>query len=73
MGMISLARHSLMKDSILIFSYILLIGYYGNSSSIPAEKLRELAWNGVPHYMRPDVWRLLLVRSRTFISKHIQC
>ncbi|KAG5404062.1 hypothetical protein IGI04_010181 [Brassica rapa subsp. trilocularis] len=24
------------------------------------KNLRELAWNGVPHYMRPDVWRLLL-------------
>lgn len=24
------------------------------------ERLRELAWSGVPHYMRPDVWRLLL-------------
>ncbi|KAG1328284.1 TBC1 domain family member 22B [Cocos nucifera] len=24
------------------------------------EKLRELAWSGVPPYMRPDVWRLLL-------------
>ncbi|KAL4291256.1 hypothetical protein GQ457_14G001080 [Hibiscus cannabinus] len=24
------------------------------------ERLRELAWSGVPPYMRPDVWRLLL-------------
>lgn len=32
-------------------------------SSYLVEKLRELAWSGVPHYMRPDVWRLLLVRS----------
>ncbi|CAN1247993.1 TBC1 domain family member 22B [Linum perenne] len=24
------------------------------------EKLRELAWSGIPPYMRPDVWRLLL-------------
>ncbi|XP_027342893.1 GTPase-activating protein GYP1-like [Abrus precatorius] len=24
------------------------------------EKLRELAWSGVPDYMRPTVWRLLL-------------
>ncbi|KAB1219439.1 TBC1 domain family member 22B, partial [Morella rubra] len=24
------------------------------------EKLRELAWSGVPDYMRPDIWRLLL-------------
>ncbi|CAD5196343.1 GTPase-activating protein GYP1-like [Musa acuminata AAA Group] len=24
------------------------------------EKLRELSWSGVPPYMRPDIWRLLL-------------
>ncbi|KAM2987375.1 hypothetical protein FF2_007551 [Malus domestica] len=24
------------------------------------EKLRELAWSGIPPYMRPDIWRLLL-------------
>ncbi|KAI3700363.1 hypothetical protein L2E82_44989 [Cichorium intybus] len=24
------------------------------------DKLRELAWSGVPHYLRPNVWRLLL-------------
>ncbi|KAL4291079.1 hypothetical protein GQ457_14G027050 [Hibiscus cannabinus] len=24
------------------------------------ERLRELSWSGVPPYMRPDVWRLLL-------------
>ncbi|XP_039009459.1 GTPase-activating protein gyp1-like isoform X2 [Hibiscus syriacus] len=24
------------------------------------ERLRELAWSGIPPYMRPDVWRLLL-------------
>ncbi|KAJ6849412.1 GTPase-activating protein GYP1 [Iris pallida] len=24
------------------------------------EKLRELAWSGIPPYMRPNVWRLLL-------------
>ncbi|KAE8718322.1 GDSL-motif lipase 7 [Hibiscus syriacus] len=24
------------------------------------ERLRELAWSGIPSYMRPDVWRLLL-------------
>lgn len=28
---------------------------------IYAEKLRELAWSGVPPYLRPTVWRLLLV------------
>ncbi|XP_010542238.1 PREDICTED: GTPase-activating protein GYP1 [Tarenaya hassleriana] len=31
-----------------------------SATSVILEKLRELAWNGVPHYMRPDVWRLLL-------------
>ncbi|XWS09389.1 hypothetical protein CRYUN_Cryun40dG0080900 [Craigia yunnanensis] len=25
------------------------------------ERLHELAWSGVPHYMRPNVWRLLLI------------
>lgn len=25
------------------------------------DKLRELAWSGVPPYLRPSVWRLLLV------------
>ena len=25
------------------------------------EKLRELAWSGIPPYMRPNVWRLLVV------------
>ncbi|KAG9444683.1 hypothetical protein H6P81_016023 [Aristolochia fimbriata] len=24
------------------------------------EKLRELAWSGIPSYMRPNIWRLLL-------------
>ncbi|CAO2821808.1 unnamed protein product [Amaranthus hypochondriacus] len=28
--------------------------------TVTLEKLRELAWNGVPSYMRPVVWRLLL-------------
>ncbi|KAG6505165.1 hypothetical protein ZIOFF_037518 [Zingiber officinale] len=27
---------------------------------IYAEKLRELSWSGVPPYMRPNIWRLLL-------------
>ncbi|KAH0932466.1 hypothetical protein HID58_009583 [Brassica napus] len=31
-----------------------------SDTTVILEKLRELAWNGVPHYMRPDVWRLLL-------------
>ena len=25
------------------------------------DNLRELAWSGVPQYLRPSVWRLLLV------------
>lgn len=28
--------------------------------SVILEKLRELAWSGIPPYMRPNVWRLLL-------------
>ncbi|XP_033144856.1 TBC1 domain family member 22B-like isoform X1 [Brassica rapa] len=31
-----------------------------SDTTVILENLRELAWNGVPHYMRPDVWRLLL-------------
>ncbi|EPS63086.1 hypothetical protein M569_11695, partial [Genlisea aurea] len=31
-----------------------------SASSVVLEKLRELAWSGVPSYMRPTVWRLLL-------------
>ncbi|CAH8282250.1 unnamed protein product [Eruca vesicaria subsp. sativa] len=31
-----------------------------SDTTVILEKLRELAWSGVPHYMRPDVWRLLL-------------
>lgn len=31
-----------------------------SSPTVILEKLRELAWSGVPPYMRPDVWRLLL-------------
>lgn len=36
------------------------------------EKLRELAWSGVPPYMRPNVWRLLLVSScqRTMLVQY---
>jgi len=30
------------------------------------DKLRELAWSGVPDKMRPEVWRLLLVSSMSF-------
>ncbi|CAI0397039.1 unnamed protein product [Linum tenue] len=30
------------------------------SSNFCIDKLRELAWSGVPPYMRPEVWRLLL-------------
>uniref|UniRef100_A0A803Q0Q2 Rab-GAP TBC domain-containing protein n=3 Tax=Cannabis sativa TaxID=3483 RepID=A0A803Q0Q2_CANSA len=31
-----------------------------SGTTIILEKLRELAWSGVPPYMRPNVWRLLL-------------
>ncbi|CAL1365908.1 unnamed protein product [Linum trigynum] len=31
-----------------------------SKATIIIERLRELAWNGAPTYMRPDVWRLLL-------------
>ncbi|TQE04928.1 hypothetical protein C1H46_009399 [Malus baccata] len=31
-----------------------------SETTVILEKLRELAWSGVPPYMRPDVWRLLL-------------
>ncbi|KAJ8774737.1 hypothetical protein K2173_017183 [Erythroxylum novogranatense] len=31
-----------------------------SASMIILERLRELAWSGVPPYMRPTVWRLLL-------------
>nr|XP_029122411.1 TBC1 domain family member 22B [Elaeis guineensis] len=31
-----------------------------SGSSVILEKLRELAWNGVPPDMRPSIWRLLL-------------
>ncbi|KAL0413784.1 UNVERIFIED_CONTAM: hypothetical protein Sradi_1580100 [Sesamum radiatum] len=29
-------------------------------TNVVLEKLRELAWSGVPPYLRPNVWRLLL-------------
>ncbi|KAG6768741.1 TBC1 domain family member 22B [Populus alba x Populus x berolinensis] len=31
-----------------------------SGSTVTLEKLRELAWSGVPPYMRPNIWRLLL-------------
>ncbi|XP_021906812.1 GTPase-activating protein GYP1 [Carica papaya] len=31
-----------------------------SATTVMLEKLRELAWSGIPPYMRPDVWRLLL-------------
>uniref|UniRef100_A0A2P2LYY0 Rab-GAP TBC domain-containing protein n=1 Tax=Rhizophora mucronata TaxID=61149 RepID=A0A2P2LYY0_RHIMU len=31
-----------------------------SSSTVMLERLRELAWSGVPSYMRPTVWRLVL-------------
>ncbi|KAL6582276.1 hypothetical protein OROMI_006290 [Orobanche minor] len=31
-----------------------------SGATVVLEKLRELAWSGVPQYLRPTVWRLLL-------------
>ncbi|KAB2605621.1 GTPase-activating protein GYP1-like [Pyrus ussuriensis x Pyrus communis] len=31
-----------------------------SGTTVILEKLRELAWSGIPPYMRPDIWRLLL-------------
>ncbi|KAM3338300.1 TBC1 domain family member 22B [Capsicum galapagoense] len=31
-----------------------------SATTVILEKLRELAWNGVPSYFRPNIWRLLL-------------
>ncbi|KAG6597682.1 TBC1 domain family member 22B, partial [Cucurbita argyrosperma subsp. sororia] len=31
-----------------------------SGTTIISDKLRELAWSGVPPYMRPNIWRLLL-------------
>ncbi|CAL5348044.1 unnamed protein product [Camellia sinensis] len=31
-----------------------------SGSTVILEKMRELAWSGVPSYLRPTVWRLLL-------------
>ncbi|KAF4378486.1 hypothetical protein G4B88_027546 [Cannabis sativa] len=39
-----------------------------SGTTIILEKLRELAWSGVPPYMRPNVWRLLLVLGIIFTS-----
>ncbi|XP_016505000.2 uncharacterized protein LOC107822926 [Nicotiana tabacum] len=31
-----------------------------SAPTVILEKLRELAWNGIPSYLRPNIWRLLL-------------
>lgn len=31
-----------------------------STPTVILERLRELAWSGIPHYFRPTVWRLLL-------------
>ncbi|KAM1037078.1 hypothetical protein FF1_031987 [Malus domestica] len=31
-----------------------------SGTTVILEKLRELSWSGIPPYMRPDIWRLLL-------------
>lgn len=43
-------------DSARIMKFMKLL----SAPTVMLEKLRELAWNGVPSYMRPNVWRLLL-------------
>ncbi|XP_074579033.1 uncharacterized protein LOC141835522 [Curcuma longa] len=35
------------------------------------EKLRELSWSGVPPYMRPNIWRLLLPSSGYLSTTHM--
>nr|POE54860.1 hypothetical protein CFP56_42031 [Quercus suber] len=40
-----------------------------SGTTVILEKLRELAWSGIPDYMRPDVWRLLLERTSAFIKR----
>ncbi|XP_060216879.1 GTPase-activating protein GYP1 [Lycium barbarum] len=31
-----------------------------SATTVILEKMRELSWNGVPSYLRPNIWRLLL-------------
>ncbi|WCJ41280.1 Ypt/Rab-GAP domain of gyp1p superfamily protein [Euphorbia peplus] len=31
-----------------------------SGTTVILERLREIAWSGIPPYMRPDIWRLLL-------------
>lgn len=31
-----------------------------SATTVILEKLRELSWNGIPSYLRPNIWRLLL-------------
>ncbi|KAK4781681.1 hypothetical protein SAY86_015783 [Trapa natans] len=37
-----------------------------SAPAVILDKLRELAWSGIPPYMRPNVWRLLLIEGREF-------
>ncbi|CAL0332447.1 unnamed protein product [Lupinus luteus] len=43
-------------DSIRVMKFTKVL----SGTMVILEKLRELAWSGVPDYMRPTVWRLLL-------------
>ncbi|XP_061365127.1 GTPase-activating protein GYP1-like [Gastrolobium bilobum] len=43
-------------DSARVMKYTKVL----SGTMVILEKLRELAWSGVPDYMRPTVWRLLL-------------
>lgn len=37
-----------------------------SATTVILEKLRELSWNGIPSYLRPNIWRLLLIEGREF-------
>jgi hypothetical protein len=34
---------------------------YGSGGAVDVEKLRKLAWSGIPNELRPIAWKLLLV------------
>ncbi|XP_023527117.1 TBC1 domain family member 22B-like [Cucurbita pepo subsp. pepo] len=43
-------------DSARVMKFTTLL----SGTTIILDKLRELAWSGIPPYMRPNIWRLLL-------------
>ena len=42
---------------------------YG-SSAIDLEKLRKLAWSGIPNELRPMVWKVLIVSVHSDFHSH---